>query len=106
MSGSRRSCQARCSFSRRRYDDRGRGGQPWRAAVTSLALGLITLRGTKVLPALEIVIGPTLGSPLGRMSKLPVMPFLTLAWATPEITPEREAEVVRALRTTSAAWPA
>src|SRR3954453_20913264 len=63
--------------------------QPRRAAFTKAELGSTTWNGVKVRLATEIVIGPTLGSPLGRISKLPVIPFWTLVAATAWITPAR-----------------
>ena len=60
--------------------------QPRRAAATRPGRGRMTPLGSNASLATETVIGPRLGSPLGRMRKLPVMPSETWVEKTASIT--------------------
>jgi hypothetical protein len=57
----------------------------------------------EALPRDRDVIGPTLGSPLFRMLKLPVIPSVMLVFNSAEITAPRLPAFAIACRSTSAA---
>src|SRR6201747_2721340 len=84
----------------------GPAGQPWRGGATRREPGSTSRTRPKLLFATEIVIGPRLGSPLGRMLKLPVMPSVTLVSRTASSTPERSPLWAIAPSRTLAACPA